>query len=169
MSEGKRIIWFSARIVFLFLILFCKTAKSQNNSSLPIDRFSLVTRHNLIYNHADSSQVMTVGNGEIAFGQVGFVLLNLNGESSFRNTHCDTVVGFIAWRKVWPGIKSFYPKHVNWPQTMDIKGQDGLRWLVLNRLPHDGNDCHTTPSTRKSNRCVVFSQPEQQLFLHGAE
>lgn len=102
MSEGKRIIWFSARIVFLFLILFCKTAKSQNNSSLPIDRFSLVTRHNLIYNHADSGQVMTVGNGEIAFGQVGFVLLNLNGESSFRNTHCDTVVGFIASPGIGP-------------------------------------------------------------------
>jgi len=67
MFEANRVKWFSTMIVFLFLVLSVITVKSQSNSSLPIDRFSLVKRHNLIYNHVDSLQVMTVGNGEIAF------------------------------------------------------------------------------------------------------
>jgi len=58
---------FSAELIFAVLFLFPTSVKSQTSNLSPIDRFSLVNRHNLIYDHADSSQVMTVGNGEIAF------------------------------------------------------------------------------------------------------
>ncbi len=67
LTERKRAEWFFRNLIFAVLILSITSVKSQTPGSFLIDRFSLVTRHNLIYDHADISQVMTVGNGEIAF------------------------------------------------------------------------------------------------------
>ncbi len=67
LSEWKSATWFFISRLFVLLVLSFTSVKSQTSDSLPIDRFSLVTRYNLIYDHIDSSQVMTVGNGEMAF------------------------------------------------------------------------------------------------------
>src|SRR3989304_9571671 len=49
--------------IFIFFLL--NSCAKQNN--MPIDRFALVTRHNIEINRVDTLASLTAGNGEFAF------------------------------------------------------------------------------------------------------
>src|SRR5680860_919192 len=52
-------------VLILFSVLFACSASEKNNTK--IDRFALVTRHNVFINAFDSLSSLSVGNGEFAF------------------------------------------------------------------------------------------------------
>jgi hypothetical protein len=54
-------------VSWIFLLLFIFSCQEKNNMSTPIDRFALVSRHNVVLKEVDTLGSLSVGNGEFAF------------------------------------------------------------------------------------------------------
>lgn len=52
----------------LVSVLLCTACAGWADSNLPIDRYALVTRHNVVLTHADPFATLQAGNGEFAIG-----------------------------------------------------------------------------------------------------
>lgn len=53
--------------VLIYIVFFLVGCKDQQSQQTPIDRFALVTRHNVVIQQPDTMGSLSVGNGEFAF------------------------------------------------------------------------------------------------------
>jgi len=121
--------------IFLFLpaITLNFVTKAQGYNSLPINRFELVNKYNLKYTNADSSKVMTVGNGEMAFS------VDVTGLQTFPANYANamplTTMSNWGWHS-FPNPKNYQLADVLMP--VNIRGKTELYPTI--GFPHESDN-----------------------------